>query len=118
MLRKLAKFLVFLLLAYVIVRAAKKLLAPADTASGPMPDQATDPYDEAPLGGDISPDLLDILVCPDDKGALELVDEGKFLLNPRKGYKYPIRAGVPVMLIEEGRKHMDASFVANGSTAE
>ncbi len=115
--RKLAKLLVFLLFVYLIVKVAKKLLTPADVTTGSLPDQDVDPYDEAPLGGEVSPDLLEILVCPDDKGPLELVDEGKFLLNPRKGYKYPIRAGVPVMLIDEGRKYRDESFVANGSTA-
>jgi uncharacterized protein YbaR (Trm112 family) len=43
---------------------------------------------------------------------LQLVDDGKFLLNPRNGYKYPIRNGIPVMLIEEGRKYRDPNFVA------
>ena len=58
-----------------------------------------------------------ILVCPEDKGPLELVDDGKFLLNPRNGYKYPIRNGIPVMLIEEGRKYRDASYV-NGAAQQ
>ncbi|MCB0043865.1 MAG: Trm112 family protein [Caldilineaceae bacterium] len=53
----------------------------------------------------MSDDLLRILVCPEDKGPLELVDDGKFLLNPRNGYRYPIRNGIPVMLIEEGKKY-------------
>ncbi len=116
--RRLVKLLVFLLFVYLIVRAVRKLLAPADVATGTIPDQDTTPYDEAPLGGEVSPDLLEILVCPDDKGTLELVDEGKFLLNPRKGYKYPIRSGVPVMLIDEGRKYMDSSAVADDSPSE
>jgi uncharacterized protein YbaR (Trm112 family) len=61
------------------------------------------------LGGEISQELLKILVCPEDKGPLELVEGGKFLHNPRNGYKYPIRNGIPVMLIEEGKKHRDGS---------
>ena len=32
------------------------------------------------------------------------MDDRKFLLNPRNGYRYPIRNGIPVMLIEEGKK--------------
>ena len=44
------------------------------------------------------------------------MDDGKFLLNPRNGYKYPIRNGIPVMLIEEGKKHRDPSFVATNGT--
>ncbi len=59
--------------------------------------------EQAPLGGAISPELLEILVCPEDKGPLELIEEGKYLLNPRNGYRYPIRDGIPIMLIEEGR---------------
>ena len=56
-----------------------------------------------------------MLVCPEDKGPLELVDGGKFLLNPRNGYKYPIRNGIPVMLIEEGKKYRDSSAATNGA---
>ncbi|MCC9074505.1 Trm112 family protein [Litorilinea aerophila] len=59
----------------------------------------------------MSEELLKILVCPEDKGPLELVDDGKFLLNPRNGYKYPIRNGIPVMLIEEGKKYRDPSLI-------
>jgi uncharacterized protein YbaR (Trm112 family) len=58
---------------------------------------------DVPLGGPVSQDLLDYLVCPEDKGPLELVDEGRYLLNPRNGYRYPIRDGIPIMLIEEGK---------------
>ncbi len=72
-----------------------------DTVAAP-PTPATT-QDEAPLGGEISPELLEILVCPEDKGELELVEDGKYLLNPRNGYRYPIRDGIPIMLIEEGK---------------
>jgi uncharacterized protein YbaR (Trm112 family) len=57
------------------------------------------------------------LVCPEDKGPLELVDQGQFLLNPRTGYKYPIRNGIPVMLIEEGKKYQDASLASKAAAA-
>ena len=50
------------------------------------------------------------------EGKLELIEGGKFLLNPRNGYRYPIRGGIPVMLIEEGKKHQDKSVAgANGN---
>lgn len=66
----------------------------------------------------ISPDLLEILRCPycvsgetrlpgDDPGRLELVRDGQWLYSPESGYKYPIKEGIPVMLIEEGRKWKD-----------
>lgn len=66
--------------------------------------------DESELGGSVSPELLKILVCPEDKGPLTLASDGKWLINPRNGYRYPIRRGIPVMLIEEGRKYRDASL--------
>jgi uncharacterized protein YbaR (Trm112 family) len=85
--------------------------------SGVLPVEPVKSLDDAPLGGPISDELLKILVCPEDKGPLELVDDGKFLLNPRNGYKYPIRNGIPVMLIEEGKKFQDKSLVRNTNGA-
>lgn len=90
--------------------AVRQMMGGQDSARGPkgsglIPAEPIRSLDEAPLGGKISEELLKILVCPEDKGPLELVDDGKYLLNPRNGYRYPIRNGIPVMLIEEGRKH-------------
>ncbi len=85
--------------------------------SGILPVEPVKSLDDAPLGGHISDELLKILVCPEDKGPLELVDDGKFLLNPRNGYKYPIRNGIPVMLIEEGKKFQDKSLVRSAKGA-
>ena len=106
----------------VIAYVAKKLSAPQEgqgANSGVLPIEPVKSLDDAPLGGKVSDELLKILVCPEDKGPLELVDEGKFLLNPRNGYKYPIRNGIPVMLIEEGKKFQDKSLVhSNGAGKE
>ncbi len=62
------------------------------------------------LGGPVNQDLLDILVCPLDKGSLEMVD-GEWLVNRRNGYRYPIIDGIPVMLIEVGQKYRDESLI-------
>jgi uncharacterized protein YbaR (Trm112 family) len=43
--------------------------------------------------------LLDILVCPEDRGPLLLV--GDVLYNPRLRRAYRIEAGVPVLLVDE-----------------
>ena len=60
----------------------------------------------------INPDLLDLLRCPvavrnkelgDDPGHLVLV-HNCWLVCEDSGMKYPIRDGIPVMLIEEGEK--------------
>ncbi|NIO71370.1 MAG: Trm112 family protein [Anaerolineae bacterium] len=67
----------------------------------------------------VSQDLLDILRCPacvsgpnrregPDPGRLELVN-GVWLVCQEEGCdrKYPIRDDIPIMLIEEGDKHID-----------
>ena len=61
----------------------------------------------------ISKELLDILRCTqavqektkygDDPGRLELV-KNSWLVSKDSGLKYPIRDGIPVMLIDEGMK--------------
>lgn len=117
------KFLLFVAVVGGIIYAARKLLAPpvnefeaAGKGSGVLPHTPATSLDDKPLGGKISDDLLKILVCPEDKGPLELVEDGKYLLNPRNGYRYPIRDGIPVMLIEEGKKNRDPNRMSqNGS---
>ena len=47
----------------------------------------------------IDKELLDILACPIGKADLTL--EGDFLLCTRCGVKYPIKDGIPVLLIDE-----------------
>lgn len=44
--------------------------------------------------------LLDILVCPQDRGPLLLVG-GEYLYNPRLRRAYRIDDGIPVLLIDE-----------------
>ena len=45
--------------------------------------------------------LLEILACPQDKGALYYFSADEFLYNPRLARKYLVRDGIPVMLIDE-----------------
>jgi len=52
----------------------------------------------------ISDDLLEILVCPSCHAKVHLVDEDSALLCEGCGLKYPIRDGIPVMLIDEAEK--------------
>ena len=44
--------------------------------------------------------LLSILVCPEDRGPLLLVDD-EFLYNPRLRRAYRIEDGIPVLLVDE-----------------
>jgi len=52
---------------------------------------------------DIDPRLLEILVCPKTKGPLVYDREKGELLSKQAGLAYPIRDGVPIMLIDEAR---------------
>ena len=49
----------------------------------------------------LDPGLLEILACPDDKGPLRYLAEEDVLYNPRQGRSYPIKEGIPVLLISE-----------------
>ena len=49
----------------------------------------------------ISPDLLEILVCPKCKGELALNPSGDGLLCNACRLMYPIRDDIPIMLIDE-----------------
>lgn len=47
----------------------------------------------------IDKDLLDILACPLDKAPVAV--EGDRIVCSRCGRRYPIRDGIPVMLVDE-----------------
>jgi uncharacterized protein YbaR (Trm112 family) len=49
----------------------------------------------------LDPRLLEILACPEDKGPLLYFPDESALYNPRLRRRYPIRDGIPVMLIDE-----------------
>ena len=51
----------------------------------------------------IDPKLLEILVCPKTKGALEFDSARQELISRNAGLAYPIRDGVPIMLVDEAR---------------
>jgi uncharacterized protein YbaR (Trm112 family) len=52
----------------------------------------------------IDPRLLEILVCPLTKGPLEYDSGAGELISRSAGLAYPVRDGIPIMLIEEARK--------------
>ena len=49
------------------------------------------------------PKLLDILVCPLTKGPLRYDAAAQELISDRAGLAYPIRDGIPIMLVDEAR---------------
>ncbi len=48
--------------------------------------------------------LLDLLVCPATRTPLKWDEERQELVSEAAGLAYPVRDGVPVMLIEEARR--------------
>jgi uncharacterized protein YbaR (Trm112 family) len=55
-------------------------------------------------GTGVDPRLLEILVCPLTKGPLTYDREAQELVSAQAGLAYPIRDGIPIMLVEEARK--------------
>ncbi|MGI6367370.1 MAG: Trm112 family protein [Anaerolineae bacterium] len=56
----------------------------------------------------LSEQLLSILACPACKTAVKLYkDQWLVCQNPQCRRKYPIRDGIPVMLVSEGDKYRD-----------
>ena len=53
--------------------------------------------------GSVDPKLLEILVCPLTKGPLEYDPEKQELISRSAKLAYPIRDGIPIMLVSEAR---------------
>ncbi len=52
----------------------------------------------------VDPKLLEILVCPATRGPLRYDAERQELISTQAGLAYPIRDGIPIMLVDEARK--------------
>jgi uncharacterized protein YbaR (Trm112 family) len=53
---------------------------------------------------DPDPKLLEILVCPQTRTPLRYDREHQELVSERARLAYPVRDGVPIMLIDEARE--------------
>ena len=62
-----------------------------------MPD--TDPV----ASGEVDRRLLEVLVCPLTRGPLVYDRANKELISQQARKAYPVRAGVPIMLVDEAR---------------
>lgn len=63
---------------------------------------------ERPESG-VDPKLLEILVCPQTKGPLEFDSARQELISRSAKLAYPIRDGIPIMLVDEARRLDDAA---------
>lgn len=52
----------------------------------------------------LDPSLLEILACPACKQSLKLEAEKLVCTNTQCRLRYPVREGIPVLLIEEAEK--------------
>jgi uncharacterized protein len=50
----------------------------------------------------IKHELMEILACPQCKG--RLAEQGDFLICHPCGLRYPVRDGIPVLLLEEAQR--------------
>jgi uncharacterized protein len=56
---------------------------------------------------EIDPRLLEILVCPLTKAPFRYDREAQELISEQAGLAYPIRDGIPIMLVDEARPLRD-----------
>jgi hypothetical protein len=68
---------------------------------GKMPATDTPPSDND--ASDIDSRLLDVLVCPLTRSALHYDRTRQELISQQARKAFPVRSGVPIMLIEEAR---------------
>lgn len=54
------------------------------------------------------PKLLEVLVCPQSRGPLRYDRAAQELISERAGLAYPVRDGVPILLVEQARDLTDA----------
>ena len=47
--------------------------------------------------------MLEALICPQTQGRLEYDADAQELISKAAGLAFPIRSGIPVMLIDEAR---------------
>ena len=51
----------------------------------------------------LDPELLEILICPDCHGDVEYKDRRHVIVCQDCGLQYPVKDGIPVMLVEEAK---------------
>jgi uncharacterized protein len=61
---------------------------------------------------ELDPKLLEILVCPLTKAPLRYDREAQELISEEAGLAYPIRDGIPIMLVDEARPLRDEEKAA------
>ena len=69
-----------------------------------MSDIETYAQDSKKNALEVDPRLLEALVCPVTRRPLTHDKAAQELISPTAGLAYPIRSGVPIMLVDQARK--------------
>ena len=82
------------------------MTASDSTSDSGAPGDSGDSGDTSarPPAPGVDPKLLEILVCPLTKGPLTYDRERQELVSEQAGLAYPIRDGIPIMLVDEARR--------------
>jgi uncharacterized protein YbaR (Trm112 family) len=83
------------------------------SAAPSVPEPGASSSEPPKLGGEVDPELLEILACPLDKQPV--TREGNYLVCTACQRHYPIRDGIPVMLIDEALTPEQAAATPGGS---
>lgn len=59
--------------------------------------------EETAASTEVDPKLLEMLICPLTKGPLRYDRERQELISEQARLAYPIRDGIPIMLVDEAR---------------
>lgn len=59
---------------------------------------------DAQTAAPVDPKLLELLVCPVTKGPLTYDRTRNELVSEKAGLAFPIRDGIPIMLVDEARQ--------------
>ncbi|QLH40406.1 MAG: Trm112 family protein [Defluviicoccus sp.] len=66
----------------------------------------------------VDPKLLEVLVCPLSKKPLRYDAERQELISDASGLAYPIRDGIPIMLVDEARPLDEPADTSGGESTE
>ncbi len=69
-----------------------------------QPSRAKETPEPKSKSASLDPKLLEILVCPATRGPLHYDAQAGELISKKAGLAYPIRDGIPIMLIDEARR--------------
>ena len=59
---------------------------------------------------ELDPELLSILACPESKAPLTPLGDWLYSTDPATRRRYPVRDGIPIMLIEESEVVAEDEF--------